>query len=84
MLRHGKGWWRHPAIDAGFVGIMELPRDSIEDPSEAVLGDAAAEERICGESAESVVADLGVSRRGTLTNQVKVGVGAKRRDIQED
>lgn len=64
--------------------ILKLPGDGVEDSSEAVLGHSSPEEGIGGQGAEGVVADLGVRWRGTLADEVEVGVGLDGRSVQED
>ena len=92
--RHHGGIWaaaklgqrgrRHPAVDAGFVRIVEPPRDGVEDPGNAVLRDAPPEERIALEGAERVVLDLCVCGRRALSDEVEVDIGAQRGRVEED
>lgn len=63
--------------------IMQLPSNGIQDAGQAVLGDASAEERVRGKSAEGVVADLGVGRGGSLAHEIQIDVGADGRSVQE-
>jgi len=63
---------------------MQLPRDGIQDSSQAVFGDATAKERIGGQGSKGVVADFCISGRSTLPDEIKICIGAKRRSIQED
>lgn len=45
------------------AGVVQSPRDRIEEADKAGLADATAEERVGSEGPEGVVADLGIRRR---------------------
>jgi hypothetical protein len=66
------------------MGVMQLPRNSIEDAGETVLGDATAEQRVCGQGTEGIVTDLGIGRRGTLSHEIEVAIGTERRHIEQN
>jgi hypothetical protein len=77
-----QGRRRHPSIDTRLVGIVQLPGNGIENTRETVFGDATAEQRVCGQGAERVVADLGIGRRGTLSHKIQVAIGTERRHVE--
>ena len=83
-LRYRQGRRGHPAIDTSLVSIVQLPGDGIENTGETVFGDATAKQRVCGQGAEGIVADLGIGRRGTLSHEIEVGIGAERRHIEQN
>ena len=66
------------------MSIVELPGDGIEHSGETVLGDTAAEERIGGQGAKCVIANLGIGWRCPLPNKIEIGISAKRRSVEED
>jgi hypothetical protein len=55
--------------------VVQLPGHGVEEPDQAGLADAPAEERVGGQRAEGVVADLGIGGRGAAVDKVEVGVG---------
>jgi hypothetical protein len=83
-LGYRQGRRRHPSIDTRLVGIVQLPGNGIENTRETVFGDATAEQRVCGQGAERVVADLGIGRRGTLSHKIQVAIGTERRHVEQD
>ena len=76
--------WRHPAIDAGLVGVLQFPSYCIEHSRESVFCHTTTEQRVCRQCAECVVADLVVGWRCALADEVEVCVGAERRSVEED
>jgi hypothetical protein len=66
------------------MGVLQLPGYCVEDTREGVFCHATAEQRVCRQSAESVIADLVVGRRCALPYEVEVCVGAERRSVEED
>ena len=78
------GGRRLPTVDAGFVGVVQLPRDGVEHASETVLGDSPAEKRIGGEGAEGVIADFGVRRRGALADEIEISIGGDGPSTQQN
>jgi len=66
------------------VRIVQPPRDGVEHTRNAVLSDASSEEGISLEGAEGVVLDFGVRRRGALTDEIEVYVGAERRRVEQN
>ena len=66
------------------AGVMELPRNCVEESNKTGLADTATEERVGRKCAESVVADLGVSRRGSSVDEGEVVIGRQDRSVQED
>jgi hypothetical protein len=66
------------------VGVLQFPSYCIEDSRESVFCHTATEQRVCRQGAECVIADLVVGRRCALAYEVKVGVGAERRSVEED
>jgi hypothetical protein len=66
------------------VGIVEAPCDGVEHARDAVLGDAAAEERVALEGAECVVLNLCVRGGCALADEVEVYVCIERRNVEED
>lgn len=62
--------------------IVQPPRDRVEHTRNAVLSDASSEEGISLEGAEGIVLDFGVRRRGALTDEIEVYVGAERRRVE--
>lgn len=73
-----------PAIDAGFVCVVEPPRDRVEHAGDAVLRDAPSKERIALEGAEGVVLDFGVGGRRALSDEVEVDFCAEGGRVEED
>jgi hypothetical protein len=63
---------------------MELPGYGVEESDEAGLADAAAEERIGGESSEGVVADLGVGGGCAAVDKGEVVVCGEDGGVEED
>jgi hypothetical protein len=74
----------HPAVDVRLVGVLQLPGDCVEDAGEGVVCYSAAEEGVCGQGAEGVIADLVVGGRCALADEVEVGVGVERGGVEED
>lgn len=73
-----------PSIDACLVRVVKTPRDGVEDAGDAVLCDAAAEQRVALEGAEGVVLDFGVGGRGALADEVEVDVGFGDGRVEQD
>jgi len=63
---------------------VQLPCNRVEQSDKTGFADAAAEEGVCGESPEGVVADLGVGWRGATVDEVQVGVRVKDRRVYEN
>jgi hypothetical protein len=66
------------------MSILQLPGYCVEDSRERVVCYSAAEERVCGQGAEGVIADLVVGGRCALADEVEVGVGVERGGVEED
>jgi hypothetical protein len=66
------------------MGVLQLPGYCVEDTREGVFCHATAEQRVCRQSAESVIADLVVGRRCALPYKVEVCVGAERCSVEKD
>lgn len=57
------------------AGVMELPRNCIEESNKTGLADTATEERICCKSTERVVTDFGVGWGSASVDEGEVVVG---------
>ena len=66
------------------AGVVELPGYGVEEADEGSFADAAAEEGVCGEGAEGVVADLGVGGGGAAVNEGEVVVCREDGGVEED
>lgn len=66
------------------MGVVEPPRDSIQNTRYAILRDAPAKQRISLKCAESVVLYFGVRWGGALSDEVEVNIGAKRGRIEQN
>jgi hypothetical protein len=82
--RNAQGGRGHPAVDLRLVGVLQLPSDGVEDAGEGVVCYSATEERVCGQGAEGVVADLVVGGRCALADEVEVSVGVEGGSVEED
>lgn len=71
----GAGW--------GSLCVVQLPSDRIEQADEACFCNAALEERVCGQGAEGVVADLGVGRGPAAVDEGEVFVCGNGRDVEQ-
>ncbi len=63
---------------------MQFPGDSVQEADERGFADAPAEERVCGERTEGIVADFGVGWGGATMDESEVGVRFEDRGIEED
>lgn len=64
--------------------VVERPRDRVEQANQTGFRDTAFEQRIGGEGAEGIVADLRISRGAAAVNEREVVVGRYGGDIQQD
>lgn len=71
----GAGW--------GSLCVVQLPGDGIEEADEACFCDATLEERVCGQGAKGVVADLGVCRGAAPVDEGEVVVCGSGRDVEQ-
>lgn len=65
----------------GCLCIVQFPGDRVEEPDQACFCDAALEERVCGQRAEGVVADLGVGWGAAAVDEGEVVVCWDGRDV---
>lgn len=66
------------------ASVVQAPGDGIEEADETCLADASAEQRVGGEGAESIVADLGVRRGRAAVDESKIVVGGEDRSVKKD
>lgn len=66
------------------MGIVQPPRDSVQDTCDAILRDATTEQRIALKCSEGVILDFGVRWRRALPDKVEIDIGAKRWDVEQN
>ena len=66
------------------VAVVQRPRKGVQQPDERRLADAPLEQRVRGQRAEGVVADLGVRGGRPAVNEGQVGVRAEGGRVQQD
>lgn len=76
----GGGWWGLTFL----FRVVQGPGYGVEEADEGVVRDAALEERIGLEGAESVVADFGVGGRGAASGEGEIGVGGDWGRVEQD
>lgn len=64
--------------------VVESPRDSIQDPGDAVLRNAPAKQGIALEGAKGIILYFGMRWGSALSDEIEVNIGAERGRIEQN